>query len=63
MKRLYLYVTHDEYELPMFVADTATELAEWAGVNRATIYSKLFNVRNGITKKSRYREVWVDEDD
>lgn len=62
MKRLLLYVTRDEYELPLFVTDSVEELAEYAGVTRATIDSKLCNVRHGKTKKSRYREVWIEDD-
>lgn len=30
---LYIAVTSDCFELPLFVADTAEEMAAWAGVN------------------------------
>ena len=29
---LYIAVTPDHLELPMYVAETAEEMAEWAGV-------------------------------
>lgn len=33
---LWLEVTRDEYELPIYVADSAGELAKFAGVKNAT---------------------------
>ena len=33
---LYMAVTCDEYELPLFVADNLEELAAWAGVKVKT---------------------------
>lgn len=33
---LWMQVSNDEYELPLYVADTAKELAEFAGVKSPT---------------------------
>lgn len=44
MKVLYMAVTADRYELPVFVSDTALELAHVAEVD----YSNLFrNIKTG----------------
>lgn len=63
MTKLYMYVTDDEYELPMFVTDSMTELAKFVGVKRTTVESSLSKVRHGVVTNSRYKEVWVDDDD
>lgn len=34
---LYISVTPDAYELPLYVADTIEEIAEWAGVKVKTV--------------------------
>lgn len=36
---LYIAVTPDHLELPMYVADTAEEMAAWAGVKVQTVRS------------------------
>lgn len=36
---LYIAVTPDCFELPLFVADTAEEMAAWAGVKVGTVKS------------------------
>ena len=35
---IWIKVSHDEYELPLAVADTAEELAKICGISVATIY-------------------------
>lgn len=62
MTKLYLYVTHDEYELPLVVTDSMRELADWLGVKKTTVESSLSKVRHGVVKDSRYKEVWVEDD-
>ena len=36
---LYIAVTPDHLELPMYVAETAEEMAEWAGVKVQSVKS------------------------
>lgn len=60
--KLYLYVTDDEYELPMFVADTQQELAEYKGVGINTVQALLSKQRHGKIK-SRCKEVVIDDND
>lgn len=38
---LYLAVTNDKYELPIAVADSASELAKMLGIERQTVYVNL----------------------
>lgn len=40
-KNIYVAYTHDEYELPVAVADTAAELAKMVGVTSDSMYSML----------------------
>ena len=41
VKYLYVAYTDDEYELPIAVADTATELAQMVGITRDSLYSMM----------------------
>lgn len=52
---LWLMVTKDKYQLPLAVADTATELAQIVGVTPATIIKSVTHRR-----KSRYIRIYVD---
>lgn len=40
-KNLYIACTNDEYELPIAVADSATELAQMVGITRDSLYSMM----------------------
>lgn len=58
---LYIKVTRDKYELPLFVADTAREMAEHEGNTENTIYSSISHYeRNGIG--TPYRRVYIEEE-
>lgn len=63
MKQRYIYmaVTNDKYELPIFVSDTQAEMAEWAGVAHCSISSYLRNKARRHYKK--YKIVKVDRED
>lgn len=60
-RRLYLCVTMDKYELPVAVADTQKELADMLGIQEYTVTRALFDQRRGLRKKTKYREVWIDD--
>jgi hypothetical protein len=60
--KLYLLVTQDEFELPLAVADTQTELARMVGVSHRTIASTLCKYRKGEYKSARFREVEVEDE-
>lgn len=56
-KNLYIACTNDEYELPIAVADTATELAQMVGVTRGSLYSMMTH------KIGHYYKVKENEDE
>jgi len=59
-KYLWLYVTPDKYELPIYVCDTAKELAEKRGVTISTVKTAaLMHKRKGY---GNYIKVEVEED-
>ena len=66
---LWMEITNDEYELPVAVADTASELAKLRGTNRGAIYSALSKyAKRQIKNKEkvpfcRYRKIEIEEDD
>ena len=47
MRYLWLAVTSDEYELPIFIADTARELAKKLGLNENSIHSAIAKKNSG----------------
>lgn len=62
-KRGYIYmkVSHDEYELPEMIADTATELALKLGLHERSVTSQIFHCKkNGFW--CPYREVYIGEE-
>ena len=60
---LWMVVTDDKYELPLYVAETAEELSRITGVNVNTIRSSVSHVRSGRNKSSIYQKVeWSDEE-
>lgn len=59
-KKLYLYVTDDRYELPIFVEDSAAELAKKLGISTNTVYSSISHEKNGNVHRSRFKSVEVD---
>ena len=58
-KTLWLLVTKDEFELPLYVADTAIELAKFCRVHLGTI-NEIYRQKPGT--RSRYRRVILDDD-
>lgn len=60
-KYLYLYVTNDEYELPIAVAETPKELALMLGKSLSTVQNVYFRTQHGEIKDSRYKKILKDE--
>ena len=58
---LYVAVTPDHLELPMYVAETAEEMAEWAGVKVQSVKSSCSRnkrretLKPGVTISAPYR--------
>jgi hypothetical protein len=71
MKSVYMAITPDEYELPLFVTDSAVEMAAWAGISRSSLLSMLTPFqqqrKKGWYKKAKRQIIRVqieeDEDD
>ena len=69
---LYIAVTPDHLELPLYVADTAQEMAKWAGVTVQTVRSNCSRNKNKppfaesekrhIASNQRMRRIEVEED-
>lgn len=61
-KKLWMLVTFDEYELPLFVADSAGELGRHVGLSSNAIISAVSKAKHkGF--KSRYHSVDIDDED
>lgn len=56
-KTVWMKVTHDKYELPVAVADTAEELAKICGTTANSIRSSISHVKNGRKKWTPYVKV------
>lgn len=59
---VWIAVTHDKYELPYAVADSARELAQMLGISYKTIQTTRRRYRLGETKYCRYQKVTVDDE-
>jgi hypothetical protein len=57
-----MMVTKDEYELPMAIADTPTELAKMVGTTRAAINSQISRARKSGKRSNFVKVVFDDED-
>lgn len=62
MKRyIWMKISHDAYELPEAVADTAEELAAICGTTKNCICSSIAHVEKGKRKWSPYVKVEIEE--
>lgn len=59
---IWLKVTHDEYELPLVIADSLQEMANKVGTSRNAIASSYSHYIHGGPWSS-YRKVEIEEDD
>lgn len=68
-RKLYIAATPDEYELPLFVTDSARELADWLGIKEESVLQKINrqqrrprNLTRGQCAALLYRVV-IDDDE
>lgn len=61
-KYLYIYTDDTDKELPLYVCDSAKELAEKLGTSENTVLSGLYHAKKRNSKKSRYKRVERGED-
>lgn len=60
---LYMVVTQDKYELPYAWADSAWELAQMLGVTVYPILHATVSKDKRPIKNSKYKLVWVNDQD
>lgn len=60
---IYMEITRDEYEFPIHIADSASELGKLCGVSRNCILSCVSKSKKGKIGKSRYVKVEVPDDE
>lgn len=56
---VWMVVTEDEYELPLVIAESPTELAKIIGTKPDTIRSCYSHYKNGRVKHCKFRKVEV----
>jgi hypothetical protein len=61
-RNVWLKVTHDKYEFPVAVADTAAKLAELCDTTEGTIYSSISHMKHGQWSPYRKVRIEIDED-
>ena len=63
MKHIWMKVTKDKYQLPLAVADSASELARICGTTPNSIVSTFSHYRKGRIDFSSYICVQIEEGD
>lgn len=58
----YMIVTADEFELPIYVADSAKELADYLCITESTVRTAIFRKRNGVINGYRLAKVAKKEE-
>lgn len=53
----WLLVTRDKYELPLYVADSVTELSQYTGKTENAIRTAIFHANKRGSSTSQYRRV------
>lgn len=61
--KIVMCVSRDEYELPLAVADTQTEMAELWGCSVAKVNLSVHEKRNHIGNKTKHRFIQIEVDD
>lgn len=58
---VYMAVETDKYELPLYVADTTRELAEWANIPVRTARKYIYSKRSGKYNRIKLIKVEINE--
>jgi len=58
---VYMAVTKDKYELPLFVADSTKELAEMMGLPHKTVSMYMSPVNQNNRKNSGFVKVYIGD--
>lgn len=57
---VWMKVTRDKYELPIAVADSASELAKMCGVSEQSVLSAICRKKAGKLKKTTYFKIEIE---
>lgn len=60
---IWMEVTQDEFELPVLIALSASELARKAGTSRTNVSSSACRNKRGKLKRTRFLKVEIDDDE
>ena len=60
---VWMEVTRDKYELPIYIADSSSELARITGAKRTVIDSIASKYKHGVIKRARYHRVEIPEEE
>lgn len=58
---VWMYVTMDKYELPIYVADSVKELAQLVGTSTKHIHSAIWHARQRKNGRSKFVKVEIDD--
>jgi hypothetical protein len=59
-KKLYMAVETNEYELPLYVADTSRELVDWSGLSIGYVLSAISHGYSGKKTGIRFLRIEVE---
>lgn len=60
--KLYMGVTPDKYELPLFVADSLKELSKMSGFDYDSIRHRISKRSSGRNKGIKFIKITIDEE-
>lgn len=60
---IWMEVTQDEYELPVLIALSASELARKVGTSRSNVTSSACRHKRGKRKRTRFLKVEIDDEE
>lgn len=63
MGKLYMAVTADHLELPLYVTDSCKELALRYGISSKNLTSQIANNASGKTRGAKFVRVIIDDND
>lgn len=61
--KLYMGVTPDKYELPLFVADSLKELANITGIDYDSIRHRISKRSSGRNKGVKFIKITIEEEE
>lgn len=59
---VYMKVTNDKYELPIYVCDSIDELSEKTNVKKASLRTAIYKAKVSKTKKCIYQQVRLEDE-